>query len=460
MKRPVWLPAQPSSLHLRKPLSGLVLASLLLMGCDQANDSKPLENVPAPRTQALSDTINEQLSQSAFEAFTRADQQADQLVADVRLFLESPNTTTLSNVRSRWRDAYNAFLQARFYGFLPVSDPPEWQRQQIGNRATLTLLDTWPIEGGYIDYLADYPYSGIVNDLALELTADNLLAQHGLSDVSSASLGFHPLEFLLWGENGQRSASDYLPNANTVALLSKTAAPAKAADVASADDQTAEDDDGEGGGDNITDWDERPVLVQNNTRRRDYLLLVATQIQEHVHRLERRWEPANGYYSTLIERSKPGQALSAGLLAGQKLLHDELISKRLVLASSEFSQSSRDDLKSLVQGLESWINSGVLKQLPGDTSSLRRDWEEGFQNYYRSLEQHSSPAHPGDEDEFGRQNSADTGTSSTSADDATATNTTALTPQKTARHLLALLRRTASQAGVTLAVSGSGSSHY
>ncbi|MCY0965195.1 imelysin family protein [Parathalassolituus penaei] len=439
MKRQFRLHLQQSSRRLRTPLSGIALASLLLVGCDQAKDNKPLESVPAPRTQSLSTSINEQLSQSAFDAFTHADQLADQLVDDIHQFLDSPNATTLEQVRNRWRQAYTAFLQARFYGFLPINDPPEWQKQQIGNRVTMALLDTWPIEGGYIDYLADYPYSGIVNDLTLELTADNLIAQHGLSDVSSASLGFHPLEFLLWGENGQRSASDYLPNANTVALLAPTTAKPTAAN-SDPDDSNTNQEEGEGGGDDTSSWDDRPVMVQNNTRRRDYLNLVSAQIQDNVHRLERRWEPGNGYYATLIGRSKPGQALSAGLIAGQRLLNDELINKRLVLASSEFSQTSRDDLKALVEGLESWINSGILRELPGDTSSLQRDWQEGFRDYYSSLEQAGSSAHPGDEDSFSDEENQ---------------SGQQITPIKSARHLLALLRRTASQAGVSLTVSGS-----
>jgi putative iron-regulated protein len=452
-------PRRPGSAgkRLHYPVTGLALASLLLTACDQSNDGKPLEAVPvatAAHNRELSGTLNEQLDEAAFAAFTQASQSSTALLEETRQFLDSPNATTLATLRTSWRQAYSDFLKTRFFGFLPISDPPDWQRQHIGNRGTLALLDTWPIEGGYIDYLPEYPYSGIVNDLTLELSADSLLSQHGLSDVSSASLGFHPMEFLLWGADGQRSASDYLPLNNATPGFEGSTDEQPMSDAGASNNQDSGDygeENNEGDAPEFSDDESDgllPIPVQNNLRRRQYLLLVAEQINEHIHRLQRRWEPGNGYYSTLISRSKPGQTLSAGLMAAQKLLNDELISKRLVLPSSEFSGSSRQDLHTLVQGLESWIlgqeNGGVLEQLPGDQSSLRTDWQQAFTLYYNSLDNKGNDTHPGDPD-FS-ENSSTLDSSSTSS---------AASPLKNARHLLALLRQTASRAGVSLSVSGS-----
>jgi putative iron-regulated protein len=461
-------PRRPGSAskRLHYPVTGLALASLLLTGCDQPNDGKPLAAVPvatAAHNRELSSTLNEQLDEAAFAAFTQASQSSTALLEETRQFLDSPNATTLATLRAHWRQAYSDFLKTRFFGFLPISDPPDWQRQHIGNRGTLALLDTWPIEGGYIDYLPEYPYSGIVNDLTLELSADSLLSQHGLSDVSSASLGFHPMEFLLWGADGQRSASDYLPlNNATPGFEGSTDEPPMSTDTADTDnsnDQDSGDENNEGAASEFSDNESDGLLaipVQNNLRRRQYLLLVAEHINEHIHRLQRRWEPGNGYYSTLISRSKPGQTLSAGLMAAQKLLNDELISKRLVLPSSEFSTSSRQDLHTLVQGLESWIlgqeDGGVLEQLPGDQSSLRNDWQQAFADYYNSLDSQDTDAHPGDPDLSENSSTHDNSSNNNSSNNS---NDSAASPLTNARHLLALLRQTASRAGVSLTVSGS-----
>jgi putative iron-regulated protein len=45
--------------------------------------------------------------------------------------------------------------------------------------------------------------------MTVELTAGNLRRQHGLTDDTDVILGFHALEFLLWGEQGERPVEDY-----------------------------------------------------------------------------------------------------------------------------------------------------------------------------------------------------------------------------------------------------------
>lgn len=364
--------SRPRQRSLAGALAGASMTALLLSGCDREPATPTLQTVPVTSSvsakPALPVAINHQMLQSAWQALSSAAQDASALQERTRLFLEHPNATTLTTLRDSWRQSYSSFLQARFFGFLPISDPPDWQRERIGYRGTLALLDAWPIEGGYIDYVPGYPLSGIVNDLALDLTPASLLAQHGLTDPSSASLGFHVMEFLLWGADGQRTASDYLPHGNTAAVLDLLQ---------------------DGGIDSFSG----AIGIQNNERRRQYLQLVADAISEHMRRLERRWEPGAGYYATLIDRSKPSQTLTAGLQAANKLLNDEIAGKRLELISSEFSGSSRDDISALLQGLELWMlneEEGVLKLLPGDQQSLRSQWEELLAALYTSMDP-SSP---------------------------------------------------------------------
>lgn len=91
-------------------------------------------------------------------------------------------------------------------------------------------IDARPINPGFVDYVQDYPDSGIVNDPALSLTAQNLIAEQGLTDNADAALGFEVLLFLLQGERRYkpalppRPASDFIaaerwPIAETAEML-------------------------------------------------------------------------------------------------------------------------------------------------------------------------------------------------------------------------------------------------
>ena len=74
-------------------------------------------------------------------------------------------------------------------------------------------INHWPILPGYVDYVGTYSNSGIVNDITVNIDIPTLREQHGAFDLAEASLGFHVLEFLIWGENlkrqAERPASDY-----------------------------------------------------------------------------------------------------------------------------------------------------------------------------------------------------------------------------------------------------------
>ncbi|MDB3897990.1 hypothetical protein N9329_01040, partial [Gammaproteobacteria bacterium] len=67
---------------------------------------------------------------------------------------------------------------------------------------------------GYLDYVDGYPDSGIVHDINVSLDSIGLRDQHGAFDISEVTLGFHVLEFLLWGsrdtQSELRSVDDFI----------------------------------------------------------------------------------------------------------------------------------------------------------------------------------------------------------------------------------------------------------
>ncbi len=130
-------------------------------------------------------------------------------------FVADPTDETLAAARDAWlasNEPYGQTEAYRFYGG-PIDDEdgPEG------------LLNAWPLDEAYIDYVEGDPDAGIINNTAdyPEITRDLLISLNEVGAEENISTGFHAIEFLLWGQDlyedsaGQRPASDYssAPNA-------------------------------------------------------------------------------------------------------------------------------------------------------------------------------------------------------------------------------------------------------
>ena len=131
--------------------------------------------------------------------------------SQVDQFLENPETSTMNAVRSGWLTAHSSYeLTAlhRYFSELLLSEEDQLALFQLQYQ-----INHWPILPGYVDYVGGYLESGLVNDITVNLDLGSLRQQHGVFDLAEASLGFHVLEFLIWGENidrqSERPASDY-----------------------------------------------------------------------------------------------------------------------------------------------------------------------------------------------------------------------------------------------------------
>ena len=110
--------------------------------------------------------------------------------------LGDPTEERLVTAREGWSQLYRSFNEAvvvlacRASGSAPLA-------------AALQRVDPFPILPGYIDGLAEWPDSGIVNDVSLPLTREALLGQQGVTAQEEISLGFQVIAFLLYGEPAQ-----------------------------------------------------------------------------------------------------------------------------------------------------------------------------------------------------------------------------------------------------------------
>jgi putative iron-regulated protein len=129
-------------------------------------------------------------------------------------FLDSPTDETLAAAKQAWltaRDDYGPTEAFRFYGGpIDNDDGPEG------------LINAWPLDEAYIDYVEGNPGAGIVNmpDQFPVIDAEVLTYLNEEGGETNISTGWHAIEFLLWGQDlsidgpGTRPVTDFTTAAN------------------------------------------------------------------------------------------------------------------------------------------------------------------------------------------------------------------------------------------------------
>ena len=169
-------------------------------GSAEVSRSVVVKNYAANLYAAYSDSVDDEL---AFQT-------------DVEAFLAAPTDTTLRTARDSWlasREHYMLTEGARFYDGPIDVDPPNHE----------ALINSWPLDEAFIDYASK---DGVVNedvgivnmpDVLPEITSEGLASLNGSDDEpENVSVGYHAVEFLLWGQAlndsgpGERPAADYV----------------------------------------------------------------------------------------------------------------------------------------------------------------------------------------------------------------------------------------------------------
>jgi putative iron-regulated protein len=217
-----------------------LVLTLLLSGCKKDSEDPGLSG--SQESQLVSNYANilEAGYQDAYNA-------ALTMQNKINAFIANPSAQGLTDAQNAWLAAREPYMQTemgRFYGG-PID----------GNDGD-ALLNSWPLDEGYIDYLAGdshgysaYPNGpdftvGIVNmpaqfpTISEDVLVSNNQPDGGTTNANgdnvAVSVGYHAIEFLLWGQDdtpaqnkipGQRSYKDYLttsdataPNGNRRAL--------------------------------------------------------------------------------------------------------------------------------------------------------------------------------------------------------------------------------------------------
>lgn len=175
--------------------SNLFIILFLVIGCSQES------NEPTSVSDALEPNriLTDSYYQSAAETILKLNVVAELFARSVVAFTTQPDQNNLQACRQAWLLLHKIFIELDFYFHA------ELRRDEV--RSLVFNIHAWPLEPGFIDSLPEYPTSGIINDLTLELSKTSLQQQHGITSVEEICLGLHAAEYLLW----QRSLSDFQP---------------------------------------------------------------------------------------------------------------------------------------------------------------------------------------------------------------------------------------------------------
>ncbi len=160
--------------------------------------------------------VVENYAELVHESYAMSLESATVMDDAIEAFLAEPTEARLEAARSAWleaRDDYGATEVFRFYGG-PIDD---------AENGVEGLINAWPLDEAYVDYVEGGPEVGIVNMVEDYPTIDTalLVSLNEAGGETNISTGWHAIEFLLWGQDlsadgpGTRPASDYVsaPNA-------------------------------------------------------------------------------------------------------------------------------------------------------------------------------------------------------------------------------------------------------
>jgi len=294
------------------------------------------------------DAVN-RYAQGVYEDYTAAKQTGEELRRQIGLFTLAPSPESHAAAKQAWlaaRAAYSPTEVYRFYqGPIDGEDGPEG------------LLNAWPLDEAYIDFVEGNLNAGIINDSVRypEITKELLLSLNEKDGETNISTGYHAIEFLLWGQDfssegpGNRDYRDFIP-----------------------------------------------AFRANADRRAAYLNAAADLLVDHLSFLQAAWAPgADNYRATFTnDDSLKSIFLGAYRLAGEELSHERMYVAYDTGAQEDehscFSDNTHNDIRDNFLGIKKVLSEGPLALVAAANSSAAARVEAALMDAEKAI--HAIPA--------------------------------------------------------------------
>ncbi len=275
---------------------------------------------PAVTQPATSEAVLNQYATIVHANYEDAYKSAMTLRNALNALVEGSTPEKLEAAKAAWKRARIPYGQTeayRFYGG-PID----------GDNGPEGMLNAWPLDESYIDYVEGSATAGIVNRVDVPITESQLRALNEDGGETNISTGYHAIEFLLWGQDqsddgpGTRPYTDYVTT-------------------------------------NAGSNDGRRQSPQQ--RRGQYLLTVTEMLTQDLKQLVDAWAPdqPQNYRATFLS-ANPTESLRKILSGMGVLSRGELAGERMAVALSTrdqedehscFSDNTHIDIRQNEQGI-------------------------------------------------------------------------------------------------------------
>ena len=264
---------------LKRVLLLLAVPVLALAACNDGGGSSDLKT-----------SVVENYAAGAHSSYARSLASARVLDTAIDNFLAAPSQPRLDAAKRAWlraRDDYGVTEIYRFYDG-PIDneeDGPEG------------LINAWPLDESYIDYVDGDPSVGIINKPgefpAIDATLLVSLNEEGGEE--NISTGWHAIEFLLWGQDLNADGPGYRP---------------------------------------IEDY----TVNDNADRRRTYLAVTSDLLLAHLQQVVDAWAPGASNYRARFVAKDSDEAITDIITGIGEMSRGELAGERMTVAYEERSQ--------------------------------------------------------------------------------------------------------------------------
>ena len=278
----------------------LLVASIALLAgsCKKKSDDPTPEDPSTPAVDQYASQkqqVKETYANIAFASYDDSYQGVVALKAAIYAFVATPTQVNFDAAKAAWLASRESYGQSEVFRFAegPIdnaADRPEG------------LINAWPMDEAFVDYVAGDPTSGIINNTTAFPTIDaaTLIGENENGGETNISLGFHAIEFLLWGQDlsttgpGARPYTDYVVGGT----------------------------------------------ASNQVRRGQYLKVAADILVDGLAHVRNQWDPAGtgNYYSEFL--TMDNTVALRKMFSSMKALSGEELSQERMRTALENQQSS------------------------------------------------------------------------------------------------------------------------
>lgn len=163
-------------------LTSLTLSFVILLGCNKARE---IDESEVDFRQLQQSVINDFTNNVALNTYLQMSIRAGNLHTAIQALDNDPSHNNLLAARNAWTSLREVWEQSESFLFGPVEDNDYDPH-----------MDTWPTDYVQMDSL---------------LASDNALEVQDVSKLTLSLRGFHPVEYIIFGNHGSRKASDLTP---------------------------------------------------------------------------------------------------------------------------------------------------------------------------------------------------------------------------------------------------------